>query len=113
MQRLGRIPRASAYSPIFLPLSCIYSFRLSDAGCLKGNCLGNHAMCVSHAVRISHNLPADSIRIAIAAALLLILFLLTITNTMMILNGKPTSYASLPLIYAISPLKWYLRKYLH
>ena len=37
MQRLGRIPRASAYSPVFLPLSCIYSFRLFNTGCLKGN----------------------------------------------------------------------------
>ena len=80
MQRLGRMPRASAYSPIFLPLSYIYSFRLSNADCLKGNCLGNHAMCVTHAARMSHNLPADSIRIAIAAALLLILFLLRTTQ---------------------------------
>ena len=75
IQLLGRMPRVSAYSCIstsFLYLLC--SFFFSNVGCLKGNCLGNHAMCVSHAVRISHDLPAGSIRIAIAAALLLILF---------------------------------------
>ena len=43
-------------------------------GCLKGNCLGNHAMCVSHALRMNHALPIGSIRIAITTALLLILF---------------------------------------
>ena len=37
MQRLGRMPRASAYSSIFLPLSYIYSFHLFNAGYLKGN----------------------------------------------------------------------------
>ena len=37
MQRLGRMLRVSVYSPVFLPLSCIYSFRLFDTGCLKGN----------------------------------------------------------------------------
>ena len=37
MQRLDRMPRASAYSPVFLFLFCIYFFRLFDAGCLKSN----------------------------------------------------------------------------
>ena len=84
MQRLGRMPRASAYSPVFLLLSYIYSFRLFNTGCLKGNYLGNHVMCVSHAicvsqaVRINYNLLINSIKIAIIAALLLILFFLII-----------------------------------
>ena len=77
MQRLGRMPRANAYSPVFLPLSYIYSFRLSKAGYSKvitpGNYLSNHVMYMSHAMCVSHNLPAGSIKIAITAALLLIL----------------------------------------
>ena len=92
MQCLGRIPRVSAYSLVFLTFSCIYSFRLFNTDYLKGNYLGNHAMCVSHAVRISYDLLASSIRIAITAALLLILF--WTTRMMMILNEKPPSYAS-------------------
>ena len=79
MQRLARMPRASACLPVFL-FSCIYYvlsdslMRIASRVIAPGNCLGNHAMCVSHAVRMSHDLPVGSIKIAIAAALLLILF---------------------------------------
>ena len=74
----------------FLYLSCSFSF--SDMGCLKGNCLGNHAMCVSHALRMNHALPAGSIKIAITAALLLILFY---TRIMMNWNETQKLHASL------------------
>ena len=92
MQRLGQMPRASACSIVFLPLSCIYHiFSLfSDAGCFKGNCPGQLPGQPRHVHRswppgMSHDLPAGSIKIVIAAALFLILFWIII-RIMMILN---------------------------